>query len=332
MDITSYLLGKQAGGGSTTNLQNNKNITITSNGTEEVNPDTGYDGMKKITVSTNITPNLETKSVTITENKTTTITPTSGKDGISSIEVTTLVPTGGEPEKGFFATEWDSNGMATKYKVKNMQLISNMFNGGYNSLNGYIQEIVIEPVNETITEIPSNFAQEASQLTTINLPNTLTTIQSSAFSKCVNLVLTELPNGLNKIYTGAFFNCYKVEINKIPDGVTSIPTNGFGNCRALKKISMLSTIYIESTAFTGCTALKKVWIGSAITSAGFNRYAFNNCTALETMYIDLPRATVESFTNYPYAFMNDTSKTGIIVCNDDAGFISKAEFDALVVE
>ena len=52
---------------------------------------------------------------------------------------------------------------------------------------------------------------------------------------------------------------------------------------------------------------------------------------LEKIYINLPRETVESFTSYQYAFMDDTSKTNIIVCNDDEGFITIEEFDALEV-
>lgn len=96
MDITSYLLGKQAGGGgSEVNLQNNKQVTITSNTMTEVTPDTGYDAVKKVQVTTNVQPNLESKSVTITENGTTTVTPTTGKDGLSSVSVITNVSGGG---------------------------------------------------------------------------------------------------------------------------------------------------------------------------------------------------------------------------------------------
>ena len=54
MDVISYLLGKKSGGGSETNLQNNKEVTITSNTTTVINPDENYDGMKKVTVTTNI--------------------------------------------------------------------------------------------------------------------------------------------------------------------------------------------------------------------------------------------------------------------------------------
>lgn len=53
MDITSYLLGKQAGGGSTPTLQD-KSVTITENGTTSVTADSGYDGLSNVSVTTNV--------------------------------------------------------------------------------------------------------------------------------------------------------------------------------------------------------------------------------------------------------------------------------------
>ena len=77
-----------------TDTQNQtKSITVDSNTTTSVSPDPGY-LLSGVSITTDVSPNLETKSVTITENKTTTITPTSGKDGLSSVEVITNVPGG----------------------------------------------------------------------------------------------------------------------------------------------------------------------------------------------------------------------------------------------
>lgn len=53
MDITSYLLGKNSGGGSS-NIQNNKDVTINENGAQVINPDEGYTSMRKVTVTTDV--------------------------------------------------------------------------------------------------------------------------------------------------------------------------------------------------------------------------------------------------------------------------------------
>lgn len=53
MDVTSYLLGKKKGGGAPVNLQT-KSVTITENGTSSVQPDTGYTGLSKVNITTNV--------------------------------------------------------------------------------------------------------------------------------------------------------------------------------------------------------------------------------------------------------------------------------------
>lgn len=54
LDTFSYLLGKKkGGGGGEPNLQT-KSVTITSNTTTEVTPDTGYDGLSQVNITTNV--------------------------------------------------------------------------------------------------------------------------------------------------------------------------------------------------------------------------------------------------------------------------------------
>ena len=180
------------------------------------------------------------------------------------------------------------------------------------------------------------------------LPKELTTYGLSEFPKygCYNyndgvgwwkhLEKVTLNNGLTTVNERSYCDCSKLIDIVIPDSVTTLGQNCFISCSNLKKISGngITSIYsssANSSSFRNCENLKKVWIGSSITNSGLGRYCFNSATNLNAIYINLPRATVESFTNYQYAFMNNTSKTGIIVCNDDAGFISKADFDALIV-
>lgn len=53
MDTVSYLLGKKKGGGTPTVLQD-KEITITENGEQTVTPDSGYDALRSVDVTTNV--------------------------------------------------------------------------------------------------------------------------------------------------------------------------------------------------------------------------------------------------------------------------------------
>lgn len=75
-------------------------LQITANGTKDV---TNYKN-----VNVNVQPNLEQKTVTITENGTTEVTPTTGKDGMSKVTVTTNVPTASAVEEVATAAAMDA--------------------------------------------------------------------------------------------------------------------------------------------------------------------------------------------------------------------------------
>lgn len=75
-------------------------LQITANGTKDV---TNYKN-----VNVNVAPNLEQKTVTITENGTTEVTPTTGKDGMSKVTVTTNVPTVSAVEEVATASAMDA--------------------------------------------------------------------------------------------------------------------------------------------------------------------------------------------------------------------------------
>ena len=75
-------------------------LQITANGEKDV---TNYKN-----VNVNVEPNLEQKTVTITENGTTDVTPTTGKDGMSKVTVTTNVPTASAVEEVATAAAMDA--------------------------------------------------------------------------------------------------------------------------------------------------------------------------------------------------------------------------------
>ena len=197
--------------------------------------------------------------------------------------------------------------------------------------------IVLTSLPSGVTTIGQYAFSGCTSLTLTSLPSGLTSIGQYTFQGCTNLALTSLPSGITMINTAAFINCTKLALTSLPDSLTTLVGSAFSGCTSLKKISMnnVQSLYGTSSVngvFRNCSGLKQVWVGSAITNIGLGRYAFSGCSNLEKMYINLPRATVETFGSYQYAFMNDTTKTGIIVCNDDANFITKEEFDAIDVD
>lgn len=87
MDFASEILSIPQ---TTTSKLQEKTVTHTTTNALTVNPDSGYDGMSKVTVN----PKLQSKTTTITSNTTTNITPDSGYSGLSKVTVTTNVAGG----------------------------------------------------------------------------------------------------------------------------------------------------------------------------------------------------------------------------------------------
>lgn len=322
MDITSYLLGKNASGGGET-------------------------------------PSLQDKSVTITENTTTTIKADSGFDGLNTVEITTNVSGGGDvPTLGVTFSNWDSSGYPHNANligfnvvyayyfnsINNTSLLSKLEDISFpSSFSGYFGNYAFSGCeNLNITNFPSNMANYIGQY---------------CFQNCKSLVATSLPEGITSLGTHTFSNCVNLKLEKIPNSVISIGNACFQGCTALTKMNMgnfsdvipntcfqgcvaLASVYApnitgvygttaSNSAFRGCTGLKAVWLGSSVTSANMGLNSFAGCTNLIKIYIDLPRATVETFTNYQYAFMNNTSKVGIIVCNDDSDWLTAEQFNEI---
>lgn len=212
MDVTSYLLGKKAGGGGQTINNQNKDITINQNGTTSVSADAGYTGLGTVGITTNVTPDLETKSVTITENGTTTITPTTGKDGISEVEVTTNVSGGGDLSEYFASTTYrnpSEENSIPKQLIKKVPSFQIPYN--YTSLSyAFYQCRNLKEVElfdtSNITSMANMFS-ECSELISVPQFNTQNvTNMANMFNTCTNLTTVPLFN-TSKVTT--FINMFK---------------------------------------------------------------------------------------------------------------------------
>jgi surface protein len=82
MDLTSYLLGKEAGGGGGTPTLQSKEVEITENGQTTVTADSGYDGLSSVAVTTNVSGGGDLSEYF---NDTITSTSSSGKDTLNKL-------------------------------------------------------------------------------------------------------------------------------------------------------------------------------------------------------------------------------------------------------
>lgn len=224
MDVTSYLLGKKAGGGETPT----GTIDIMENGT--------YNVSSYASADVDVQPDLETKSITITENTTTTITPTSGKDGLSSVEITTDVQSGGgkyAPRRCVFSnyTGTELNYELENIDSSNMMRFANMFSYCSNLISVDLKNIVASNMNDGNA---NNFFLNCSSLTTItNMENLINT---------------------NILQVGGFFqNCSSLtELNLQGWNTSNVEstTNMFYGCTRLMKIDMRDCEFTNVAEYT----------------------------------------------------------------------------------
>lgn len=192
---------------------------------------------------------------------------------------------------------------------------------------------------DTITKIEARGFENCKELCITKLPDSLTTLGNSAFLYCDKMNITELPSGLTRIPDNCFGQCTGLTIKTLPNSVIEIASWGFSKCTGLIQLSMnnvttMSGSYTSNSSFNGCSSLKALWIGSAITNLPaymvYDRdYLSQAAASLIKIYIDKPRATVEGFAGYQYAFCGSRKTTDIVICNDDEDWLTKEEFDAI---
>lgn len=347
---------------------------------------------------------LQSKSITITENGTTSITPDTGYDGLSDVSVTTDVSGGGETvyindaSYLFYSNARKDQVEELLPLLKNVTSTYQMFynanqcnasvdlsHGELNSLNqvntfyqmfstaalksvklsstytgannfnkmfsgcAHIQTIDLSGI--TAASTLSNYGGQSifdncQKLTDLKLPINFFSDNSGskyeyAFRKCYLLgtinnesfgTFVEKIN-LTYIPTAMFEECRKLNCKTLSDTVTYIQWEAFQSC-PIVQLSANNIQYINGNnssrgALAYCRSLKAVWLGSAFVGSNNQTYAFYYST-LAYIYINRPRANVEQIPGYSVAWMGIASQAAgvTIICNDDAGFMSKADFDA----
>ncbi len=111
-------------------------------------------------------------------------------------------------------------------------------------------------LNEGLTNIPVGFAQGATSLKEISIPNSVTSIAGSSFTGCLNLTSVKYSSGLNNIPSFIFKDCIKLKEFTNYDNVKSIDMFAFTNT-SIDTFNFNNVTFIGKCAFES-TKLKSI--------------------------------------------------------------------------
>lgn len=170
------------------------------------------------------------------------------------------------------------------------------------------------------------YAFRGTDLRTVRIPDQATSIQTGVFMNCEELVSVTLPDpeyswdfnvsvydNLKYIPDYTFFGCKKLTQIVLPGSVRYIGESAFEGCRSLTDLDQNYSGSIGKRAFAGCTSLESMDITFCGMYYGQNSYwkctlgeqAFENCSGLKTVVIDIYSDTVLSI--QPNAFAGCSS-------------------------
>lgn len=232
MDLTSYLLGKEAGGGGGT-------------------------------------PTLQSKEVEITENGQTTVTADSGYDGLSSVAVTTNVSGGGDLSEYFNDTiTQNANAMSTKAlwqiikKLPDVIYVDNSVTNLGNAFDGNIYLTTLPKLvfGSNVTNIANMFyyCRALTNIDTTGFNTTNTTNIKDLFCGCSELLKVDTSTSNNfvteKVTTmeEMFSDCLKITEINLSNFYTPVLTTTsfmFYNCRQLQHIDIRNMTFDNVTDY-----------------------------------------------------------------------------------
>lgn len=148
------------------------------------------------------------------------------------------------------------------------------------------ETIYIEGDTYTVTAIAdgtsSSYAfQNATNMTSVNIPTTVTSIGAYAFYNHSILETVNFPNSLSSIGSYSFYGCSNLNSNfSIPSTLKTISTYAFYNCKKLTSngLNLSNLTSLGTRAFYNCSSLT----GSLTlpTYGGIANYVFYNCSGL----------------------------------------------------
>lgn len=238
----------------------------------------------------------EEKSVTITENGTTEVNSTDGKvmtkvaitvdvaidnDKILQIISRTVTELTADDLKGL--TSVGDLAFSGCSRLTSITIPNSVTSIG-NSVFSECSSLTNVTIPDSVTSIGTNVFYYCRSLTHITIPGSISKISNDMFNGCASLTSITILEGVTSIGNNVFYYCEKLTSIIIPNSVTDIGGSAFYSCRGLTSIIIPNSVTsIGRYAFYHCVSLTSITIGNSITSIGGR--AFENCFSLTSVTI-----------------------------------------------
>ena len=304
-----------------------KIVNISKNGTTEVAPDVGYDGLSKVTITTNVPSSgggnvggvsfidydgtiVETWALSDLASKTELPTPPTRDRLVFQQWNWTLEDIKAANAEMVVGALYTTTSGLTEFHIRvtkasglaitcNMVGNKNWGDGTEDALTShtyanYGDYIITCDGNTIVAKVMSDTGVVQQTLLRVSISNSVTTIRASAFNSCYALQSVSISNSVTGIGNNAFFNCRTLQSISIPNNVKGIWDDTFNSCSALQSISIPNSVTgMGNGPFNNCSALQSIFIPNGITS--IVSYAFNDCKTLQSIYIPNSVTSIESY-------------------------------------
>ena len=96
---------------------------------------------------------------------------------------------------------------------------------------------------------PAPWADQADQITTVEVEGTVTSVGATAFKDCTALTTVNIADGVEYIEAGAFNGCTALTEVNIPLSVGYIKTGAFKDCTALTSVTIRDNCRLDMNVF-----------------------------------------------------------------------------------
>ena len=98
-------------------------------------------------------------------------------------------------------------------------------------------------------DAPAPWADQADQITTVEVEGTVTSVGATAFKDCTALTTVNIADGVEYIEAGAFNGCTALTEVNIPLSVGYIKTGAFKGCTALTSVTIRDNCRLDMNVF-----------------------------------------------------------------------------------